>query len=115
MPLAALAMGAFTVGYVDDLGGTFFNNGKEVLGRLSQFAKKLQARDAAGLEPFYSPSFQGRRLGLTSLKHVDLKDGVHRLVLTDDHQAVTRDGAIAEWRAYLDSFDSIEEASLHIH
>jgi hypothetical protein len=113
-PIAFLALGAFGVGYVDDLGGTFFNNGKEILVRLAQFSKKLKAKDGT-LESFYAPDFQGHRLGLTNLKEVEVKDGAHRFVMTGEPQTVGRDGAVAEWRAYLDSFDSIEEASLHIH
>ena len=115
VPIAFVAMGTFAVSYVDNTGGTFFSNGKEILGRLGDFAQKLKARDYAALASFYAPQFQGQRLGLNQRKQVDLKDGIHRFVLTTDSQQVGRDGALDEWRAYLESFASIEEASLHIH
>ena len=115
VPIAFVAMGTFAVSYVDNTGGTFFSNGKEMLGRLGHFSQKLKARDYRALESFYSPQFQGQRLGLNNLKQVDLKDGIHRLVLTGDSQPVGREGAVNEWRTYLESFASIQEASLHIH
>lgn len=114
-PLLLLGVGALTVGYVDNLGGTFFNNGKSILGRMEQFTRKLRAKDTGAFEPFFSAQFQGRRLGLNELKQTELKDGVHRLLMNPDKTSIDRAGAVAEWKAYADSFDSIQEAGLHIH
>jgi enediyne biosynthesis protein E4 len=114
-PLLLLGGGALVVGYVDNLGETFFQNGKSLLVRTGEFSKTLKVRDAAGIEKYFAPQFQGQRLGLNTLKQVELKDGVHRLLLNPDKTTIDHAGAVAEWRAYMDSFSSIDEAGLHIH
>jgi hypothetical protein len=101
VPLALFVGGTTGVNYVDSLGLTFFHNGKDVLGRMAQFSAKLKARDANAMEAFFSPQFQGSRLGLNDLKEVHLKDGIHRLLLTGGKEPVDRAGALAEWRAYV--------------
>ena len=62
----------------------------------------------------YSPEFAGTRLGLLTRELADEKDGVRHFGRSPTAPRPTRAAAIAEWRAYRDSFASVEEAGLHI-
>jgi hypothetical protein len=101
--------------YVQERGQTFFNTGKHIVETLQQLAWKVQAKDVAAVERFYTADFRGNRLGLTRLQAAEEKDGVRRLTFVAETQPIGRAEALAEWRAYLDSFDSIEEVGLHLH
>ena len=116
VPLLFVAgTGVVSVRYLDSAGNRFFNNGKEITGTLNDLGHALKARDYAAVGEFYAPQFQGSRLGFGTLKQVELKDGVHKDLFTSDGATEDRTAALAEWRAYLDSFDSIDELTLHIH
>lgn len=116
IPLLVIAAGgAASVGWIDSTGLRFFHNGKEITERLTDLAHVLKARDYAAVEQFYSPQFAGTRLGFGTLRQVEEKDGIHKLLFANDAAPEDCSRALAEWRAYLDSFDSIDELSLHIH
>jgi hypothetical protein len=116
VPLLFVAgAGVASVKYMDSAGNRFFNNGKEITETLKDLGHALKARDLTAVEGFYSARFQGSRLGFGTLKSVEAKDGIHKLLFTSDGAAEDRNAALAEWRAYLNSFDSIDELTLHIH
>ena len=116
VPLLFVAgAGIGSVKYLDSAGNRFFNNGKEITGTLIDLAHALKRLDYAAVEGFYSPDFQGSRLGFGTLKEVALKDGIHNQVFTSDGVSEDRNAAMAEWRSYLGGFDSIDELTLHIH
>ena len=104
-----------TMDHYDHEGVRFFDTGKDITTNLGWLAKALQSRDAAAIERFYPADFSGTRLGLNSLAPADAKDGVRRYAFRSDGATTGRDAALAEWRAYLDGFASIEAAELHIH
>jgi hypothetical protein len=109
------SLGAVSVGFVDSAGSRFFNNGKQVKEDLSALAHVLKTRDYASAESFYAQDFSGKSLGLCNLKESEKRDAIHRLLFSADGSNSNRGSALNEWRNYLDSFDSIEEVSLHIH
>ena len=116
IPLALLgSIGAGAVVYIDSAGSRFFNNGKQIKGTLGELAHVIKARDLAGLETFYSAQYAGSSLGLNTMKPSELKDGIHKLLFSSTGATGSKAFAVEEWKAYLSSFDSIEEVSLNIH
>ena len=115
VPIISLSLlGAASVGYVDSAGSRFFNNAKQIKENLGAFAHVLKAKDYGNIAPYFAANYSGSTLGLNSPKQTELKDGVHRLVFSGETSSVGRDGAVAEWTNYLQSFDSIDEAHLYV-
>lgn len=106
---AWLSLGAFVRG-----GQQFFLEGKAVVETLDRFSAALRGRDLAAVEGLYSPSFQGRPLGLTSLRRTERRDGIDAFQLTPGGSASDRGAAVAEWGTYLAGLASIDEAGLHL-
>jgi ASPIC and UnbV/FG-GAP-like repeat len=116
IPLLFVAgAGVAGVKYLDSAGNRFFDNGKEVTGTLKDLGQALKARDYSAVEGLLSPQYSGSRLGIMTLKAVEVKDGIHKMLFTTDNAVENRSAALAEWRGYLSSFDSIDELSLHIN
>ena len=113
-PIALYLGGSMAINHFDREGLRFFNTGKDIVTTLGSLAKVAKAKDFAGIESFYAASFSGSPLGLNKLEQVEEKDGIHKLAFRSDGGATGRDAAVAEWRSYLDSFDSIEEVALHV-
>ena len=93
-PLALYFGGSMTIDYLDREGWRFFNTGKDIVTRLGEFAKVVQAKDAQGLEAFYTNSFTGTRLGLTKLELASEKDGIRQLKFQSDGGSTTKDTAL---------------------
>jgi hypothetical protein len=101
--------------WIDRRGVAFFESGRDIVaGALDPFAAALAADDAAAMERLYAADFSGTRLGLLTRQPAGEKDGAKRFVQQSDRAAIDRTAALAEWRAYRDSFASVEEAGLHI-
>jgi hypothetical protein len=116
VPLVCVAaLGVAGVNYFDSTGHTFFDNGKEITVTLKDLGHAMKARNYAAVETMLSPQFSGTRLGIGNLKESEAKDGIHKLLFTSDNAPEDHAAALAEWRAYLDSFDSIDELNLHIN
>src|SRR5712692_3053425 len=112
----ALFFGTFlSVEHVNQRSLRFFNTGKGIVETLRQLAQAVQSRDLAAVEKFYTPEFRGSRLGFTELQLVEEKDGIHRSRFSPGRLTAGRDAALAEWRTYLDSFESIEEVGIHLY
>jgi hypothetical protein len=112
-----LAIGTLTIaaaGYLQSAGLTFFNNGKEIKEAMDSFGRALKAGDKAGIERFFAADYKGTSLGLNSLKETELKDGIHKLLLTSDAKELDHNGALAEWLTYLDCFEQIDEIGVHV-
>ncbi|HEY3132581.1 MAG TPA: CRTAC1 family protein [Acidobacteriota bacterium] len=105
----------FAVDRVDQRSSRFFNTGRSIVEAFDALASAAQARDFSALEQFYSQNFDGNRLGLSRLESIREKDGIRELRFVSDGPRQNRDGAVAEWRSYLESFQSIEELGLHLH
>jgi hypothetical protein len=114
-PLALYFGGSMVMDHMDRQGWRFFNSGRDIVTTLGSMAKVVRAKDAAGLESFYTRGYSGTPLGLNRLQQVEEKDGARLYHFASDGGAAGRDGALAEWRQYLDSFESIEEAQMHVH
>src|SRR5215475_15204662 len=114
-PLALYFGGSMGSDYMDRQGWRFFNSGKNIVDTLGTLAKSAKSKDYAGIESYYASDYSGSPLGLTRLDQVEQKDGIRRLKFHSDGGTAGRDAAMAEWRAYLDSFDSIEEVGIHVH
>jgi hypothetical protein len=99
---------------VDGRGLEFFQAGKDVVDALDRFAVALGAGDADAVARMYAPDFGGTRLGLLTRDLADEKDGTRHYRQRSEGAALDAVGAAAEWRAYRDSFASIEEAGLHL-
>jgi hypothetical protein len=110
--VAALSWSLMT--YVDRVGREFFSKGQEVVVRLNSMARVLRSRDLAALAGFYAPDFQGSLLGLTNLRLVDDRDDIRIYALQSKDEIPNHQAARAEWQAYIEGFDSIEEVQLHL-
>lgn len=100
---------------VDWVGWNFFYKGRDAVETLAMLARGLRDQDLVTVEKFYAPDFQGRSLGLTDLQLVDNRDGVRVYALPSKGTTLNRQAALAEWRAYIEGFTSIEEVRLHVH
>src|SRR5689334_3209540 len=114
-PVALYLGASATMDHFDREGGRFFNTGKHIVTDLRSMAKALQSKDAAGIESVYAPDFSGSPLGLNRMEQSEEKDGIRKYRFRSQGSSAGRAEAVAEWRTYLDGFDSIEEAALHIH
>ncbi|MBI2820580.1 MAG: VCBS repeat-containing protein, partial [Acidobacteria bacterium] len=101
--------------YLERRGEQFFQTGKAVVGTLQSMARMLEAKDLAAIGQFYAGDFRGSRLGIARLEPVWEKDGIRAWRFVSSGEAAGRSAALDEWRRYLESFQSIEEAALHIH
>jgi hypothetical protein len=115
IPITLFLVGSWSMDHFDHLGMNFFEAGKEMVVTLDGIGRSVRTKDFVGLERFYAPQFQRGCLGLKKLEPVEEKDGVRKLRFSCEGLASGREAAMAEWRAYLDSFDSVEEVGLHIH
>src|SRR5713226_5475164 len=114
-PVALYLGASMGMDHFDRTGWKFFNTGKDIATNLGSLAKSVKTKDTAGIEAFYARDFSGSPLGLTRLEQAEEKDGVRKLLFRSDGGAAGRDAATREWRSYVDTFESIEEAGMHIH
>ncbi len=114
-PFALYFGGSMVMDHVDRQGWRFFNSGKDIVATLGSMAKAAKGKDGAGIESFYAADYSGAPLGLNRLRQTEEKDGARLYRFTSEGGAAGRDAALAEWRQYLDSFESIEEVQMHVH
>ena len=100
--------------WVDRRGREFFESGKSMVVALDAFAKSLKAGDADAMARAYSPDFAGTSLGLATRELASEKTGIRYYRQKSDNAAANHAAAVAEWRAYRDSFTSILESGLHV-
>jgi hypothetical protein len=114
-PIVLVTGTLVTLNQMDENGREFFAAGRGAVEALGRLAGALQARDLAAAEALYSPGFRGSSLGLAGFRKVGEKDGLETAAFAAGPGGAGRDAALDEWRAYLDSFQSIEELGLHVH
>src|SRR5262245_52708656 len=114
-PIALYFGASMGMDHFERKGWKFFNTGKDIVSNLESLAKAVRSKDVALIESFYARDFNGARLGLTRLEPCDEMDGIRKLLFRSDGASVGRDAAVGEWRSYVESFETIEEAGLHIH
>ena len=113
--LVGLYLGGSVLGdRIEQRGQQFYETGTAAEVVLSAFARALHARAADALNDVFASSFQGTHLDLTTRQIASSKDGIRTFRLGADRVGLTRDAAVAEWGAYLASFESIDEATLHL-
>lgn len=112
MSLGLLGFGS--VAYIDSAGGRFFASGRQIKEDLGGFAHALKAKDFVAIETYYGARYSGSSLGLNTMKPSELRDGIHRLLFSSDGTTAGKDYAVAEWRKYLESFDSIDQVALYV-
>src|SRR3990167_6605226 len=100
---------------MDQSGQRYFDTGAEIVTTLDQLARAYSGHDMAKASVLYSDRFRGSPLSLTRLESIEEKDGLRRFRFVAGASALDRAGAMAEWRAYLDSFEAVEEIKLHLH
>ena len=115
--LAAIVAVVALVGaaiWIDRRGVAFYESGRDIAQALDPLARAIAAGDAEAITRSYSPDYAGTRLGLATRVLATEKDGVRVYRLQSDHAAADRAAAVAEWRAYRESFAAINETALHI-
>ncbi len=114
--LVAIGGGSWIgVRQVDSRGWDFFNTGKAILDAGAPFSKALKAKNPSGLDGFFSQDYKGTLLGLNKLGKLDDKDGIRRLAFVGGGDANGAAAGAAEWKQYLDAFESVEEAAIYVH
>ena len=113
--VALILVTQLTMYYFTSQGELFFDRGKETVTTLDQLAKAIKSKDTEAIRALYDPAFTGSSLGLGRMEQVKEKDGILKLQFVSSSDPSNLDGALAEWKAYLDSFGSIEEAGLFVH
>ena len=99
---------------VDRSGQQFFETGAAIVRSLDQLSRDLSARNFETASRTYSDEFKGVSLGLGGPELIEEKDGVRRFAFRPQPGALDRDGALGEWREYLERFESVDEMSLHL-
>src|SRR5688572_25124527 len=100
--------GYAAVSRVSERGDRFFRTGKSIVTTLDRAARALRSRDLQALEQTYAPDFAGNSLGFLSPEKVSALDGIDHWRFSRSEASLDRAGAVAEWRSYLDGFDSVE-------
>ena len=100
--------------WVDRRGRAFYQTGSEIGGTLAPLAAGFAAGDLDRVEASFSPDFKGTALGLATRELADDRDGIRHYRQRSDNRPADEAAAVAEWRAYRDSFASVEEASLQV-
>ncbi|MCU1330128.1 MAG: hypothetical protein JWN34_5498 [Bryobacterales bacterium] len=116
--IVVAALVVATVGsaaWIQSTGHTFFNHGRSIKESLLSMGFSLRAKDFSSVTAFYASDYKGKSLGLNVRKLSENKDDIQRLLQSTDNAGADRAAAVAEWKAYLDCFESIESVSLYIH
>jgi ASPIC/UnbV protein/VCBS repeat protein len=100
---------------IEERGERFFQTGRLLVITLDMFSGALRELQFPSLARFYASRFSGRSLGLTNPAPASERGGICVHGFCGDGPAKDRDGSIAEWRQYIESFDGIEEIALHLH
>jgi hypothetical protein len=114
-PVVLITGAVMTLRHMDETGREFFETGRGAVETLGRLSAALEKRDFAAAEALYSPGFHGSPLGLAGLRKAAEKDGIETFRFAASPGAQDRGAAVAEWRQYLDGFQSIEELALHVH
>jgi len=101
--------------HVEDRGTAFFETGSRIVKALDRLAHVAKSRNRDQVTEFFAPGYEGKELGLARLALIESKDGVHRLQFMSGQVLQDRTAALAEWGAYLNSFESIETLEFHLH
>ena len=96
-------------------GGRFFFTGRAIVETLAKLACHVRSKNLEGIEEIYNLSYRGQLLGLTRLEFTNEKDGIETRRFKSESAGANRAEAVREWGAYLNSFEDIKEAGIHLH
>ena len=99
---------------IDHQGEQFFQTGRLLAITLGMFMDAVKELQFSSLERFYAPRFSGNSLGLNTPELDSERDGILTWRFDADNAVLDREGSIAEWRKYMESFDDVEEIALHL-
>ena len=99
---------------LDQSGLRFFETGAAIVRSLDRLGQTFSSQDGEASAQLYAHHFEGTSPGLTHPVLFEDRDGVRRYRFQPSNQNLDRAGALEEWRAYLASFQSIEELRLHL-
>jgi ASPIC/UnbV protein/VCBS repeat protein len=102
-------------GSIEKNGEQFFQTGRMLVITLGLFTDALKEMHFSDLERFYAPYFSGNSLGLNRPELESERDGISSWHFSSDNTRLDFKSAITEWRKYMESFDDVEEISLHLH
>jgi hypothetical protein len=100
---------------IERQGELFFQTGRLLVDTMASFIGSVKRREFSKLAGSYHPAFRGNRLGLNILEPESERDGICTQKFYDDDAVIGHEDALAEWQKYIESFDHIEEISLHLH
>lgn len=100
---------------VDRRGEEFFSSGRLLVAFLGRLGGFLKGRQFHELKKLYSPTFSGPLLGLNNVGPVSERDGIQRAEIRSLNAGANAANAVAEWKSYIESFERIEELSIHLH
>jgi len=112
---ASFAGGTILLDRMEETGQRFYRTGTEILSLLNRLSRALSVKDHSQIGDLYATGFRGESLGLTNLQRAEEKDGVRIFRIMAEKKSLDRRQALAEWDAYLNSFEAVEEIGLHIH
>jgi hypothetical protein len=101
--------------FIEKDGEAFFQTGRSIVHTLSELAAALRHSRWSDVQRFYSSGFLGRTLGLNLQVLQSQKNRIRIYSLESQTPLVERAAAISEWHGYIQSFEEIEELSLHLH
>src|SRR5690349_8681014 len=91
-------------------GTRFFETGAAIVSQLNQVGQAVAKNDIRELGLFLASDYRGRKLGLNSLSQASTREGVEERrfeAATTEPADQDHNAAVAEWTAYLNSFESI--------
>jgi len=115
IPVAVGAGSWFGMRTLDERGWKFFDTGRAIVQLGGEFSNALRAKDAAKIETFFASTYSGKELGLNRLEKLEEKDGLRRLKFLGGGAVAGAGSAAEEWRQYLNSFETVEEARMFLH
>ena len=113
--IVVMASAHLIAGQITRAGMDFFYSGRDVASLLSEIAVEIRNGDVSVIQPHYSRTFTGGKLGLNNRALTSQRDGIRIYSLQSDGPNGGRKEAIAEWQTYVDGFESIEAVGLHLH
>jgi hypothetical protein len=101
--------------FIEADGERFFQTGKLIVNTLARFGESVRNAQLNKLEQFYDRDFSGSSLGLARYTLKAQKDGICEYRFQGGNTPIGREQALAEWNAYIASFEQTEEFALHLH
>lgn len=100
---------------IEERGQAFYTNGRAIVETLGELAAAIGSGDLAAIQSFYTEGYSGELLGLGDGELIREHGGVRETRVRPPGTTADLTAAMAEWRAYLDRFESVSEVEMHLH